>query len=164
MRSAKALALQEQLEAKRNAASSAVSALRASRHALLAALTERRVAYNAAGLAASEVAVGSAESKDKVAAIIAAIPIVESVVASMRTILSKVFEFEPRYTREAGIGYGMALYAQSWEAADLPIAIGQLRQVADTIDASLENWQQRLSSLVRAKDRVAGARPEAEST
>lgn len=140
----------------------AVHKLQGSRNKLLGKLTERREAYNAAGLAAAEVSSGPDASKHKVAAIISAIPIVEAVVAAIRNIVDKTTNAAPTYTREAALGYGIARYHQTEESLELPIAIGQLLYIQRMWGMSLANWKQRLDTLLAAKDRIAGPRPQSQ--
>ena len=122
-------------------------------------MTARRKAYNTAGKSAGDVAVGSRNSQQKIAAMIAAIPIVENAVAALQNIGNKTKNARPRYSPEAGLGYGIALYHKEKAAFNLPVAVGVLEWCNAFFGETYQDWSERLKSLRDLKEQIAGTRP-----
>lgn len=157
---AKAGQLQLHLEAAKADTFAKIAHMRAARSALHTALTNRRKSYLVAGKAAGQAAVGPKASQDKVAGIIAAIPLVEQAVASLRNLVDKSLYSESTYSRSAGIGYGIALHHQFPEASALAPAIGTLGYIHAQYAEKLYDWSQRLTALLSAKEQIAGTHSE----
>jgi hypothetical protein len=162
MKTAKGKQLQANLEAAKASSRGAVHDLAGKRDSLLSALTARRLAYNTAGDASGHAATGNDASKKKVAGLVAAIPIVENVVAALRNISSKTAFARPEWDEKSGLGYGIALYHQNWEAIDLPTAIGMLEWCNLYFGFTGEDWQDRLTMLLKTKEQLQGTTPGGE--
>jgi hypothetical protein len=159
MKTAKAAELQAKLEAAKAGMAASIDALAGQKKLLAAKLMARRQAYSAAGVAAGGAATGSSQSQQKIAGIVAAIPIVESVIASLRNITAKTSKVRPPYSPEAGLGYGIAISHQNSAAFDLPNAIGVLEYSNTWFGTVQGEWQERLKSLNATKERIGGTRP-----
>jgi hypothetical protein len=122
------------------------------------AITQRRLAYNDLGVAAGREAPCPERSRRKIAAIVAAIPLVELVVGRARALAGDDV-CAPEYDQAAGRGLGLALYH------DVPVgraflrACGELSFTRDYFGIVAGEWQQRLFALRQVKDRIGGRRP-----
>ncbi len=163
MHDSRARELQERLEGAKVGARGQINTLSAAMHALRKSLASRRAVYNEAGTAAGAAAGRGGQSNNRVAAMLAAIPLVETVVARMRSIYSRVKDAPPAYTREAGIGYGIALYHQSWAAWDLPSALGLIQNLQLYFGWGLADWEASLGQLQSVQERLGGPRPAGNS-
>ena len=159
MKTEKGKQLQADLNAAKAGLRAALESLAGEKSALASAMTARRQAYNAAGVAAGAAAGGSTSSQQKVAGIIAAIPIVETAVAALRNITDKTMKVRPPYTEKAGLGYGIAVSHKFSQALNLPNAIGILEYCNLWFGSVQADWTERLNSLMAAKERIAGTRP-----
>lgn len=122
------------------------------------AMTQRRLAYNDLGLAAGRQVSGPQRSRRKIAAILAAIPLVELVVGRARALAGDDVR-TPEYDQAAGRGLGMALYHDVPVARAFLRACGELTYTRDYFGIVEGEWQQRLFALRQVKDRIGGRRP-----
>lgn len=163
MHDKKAEAAQARLEGAKKKALKAVHELSATKHTLREKLGARRDAYNAAGTAAGAAAGTKHQPNDRIAAMIAAIPLVEMMVARLRTIKGKADAAVPAYSSDAGIGFGIALHHQNWAAWDLPRALGLISQLQFEFAWTLADWESNLASLKGVMEQIGGARPGGDS-
>ncbi len=159
MKTTKVDQLHARLQESKAEMSAAIALVEAAIAELRTGLSTRRDAYDDAAIEAGQVASGDSISKAKSAGFIAAIPIVEYVVAKLNIIVDKTANPRPPYTPAAGVGYGIALYHQKWEAINLPTAIGALEFCHTTFSESANAWGIRLQQLLAAKARMSGERP-----
>ena len=126
---------------------------------VLIALSERRSAYSGLGASVgSHVPAEQESSRGKLAAIPAALPIVEMVVAKAGAIREAAAI--PRYDEGAGRGLGMA------QRHNHPAGASFLEAARDVISSAHygtkeeETWRRRRDQLFVATDRMVGPRPE----
>ncbi len=139
------------------AVAAAVTKFSAARSRLEAARTSRVQAYDDAGAAVYRAA-GGGQSGRQVEAIVASIPRVETIVAQLANIKTTLGNgsTDPPYNREAGIGFAMALYAQTWEAYDLPKYVDWLFKVRWLYAEKLNTWLEKLNNLNQIKSKLEG--------
>ncbi len=159
MKNKKADELQARLGKSKQAMSVAIALVEAAIAELRVGLSTRRDAYDDAAIEAGQVASGDSTSKAKIAGFIAAIPIVEHVVGKLNIIVDRTANPRPPYSAAAGVGYGIALYHQKWEAINLPNAIGSLEFCHMIFSELANDWGIRLQQLLAAKTRMSGERP-----
>jgi hypothetical protein len=91
--------------------------------------------------------------------LVAAIPAVEYVIGTLRTLVEKSANANPAYTQEAGVGFGMAQWHRMPEADAFVKTIGTLEYCHMYFGVTLGDWQPRLASLIAVKNRLGGERP-----
>lgn len=165
MHDSKANALREKLQSEKVNWQGKIDDFSGATHTMREKLAARRAAYNEAGIAAGTAAGSNGKSNDRIAAMIAAIPIAEMVVGRLHAINSKLNAKDvwPAYSREGGIGYGIALYHKNSAAWNLPIALGLIQSAQIGFAMYLDSWEDGLSHLQQVKERIGGARPGGNS-
>lgn len=123
----------------------AYEAFKSARAGLRAALTERREAYDQLAWAAGRQSRGSLDTKRRIRAAIAAIPIVEIMVSTLGNGLESMTI--PQYTRQSGIGYGIAGYHRLPHVAQFEAHLGQLYSYITQFMFEKADWDTRLTSL-----------------
>jgi Domain of unknown function (DUF4157) len=149
--------LQERLHAAKNAVSKALSEVQTAKTGLLRTLTARRESYNALGIAAGSEIDCPTDSRHKISGMLAAIPIVETVVSRARNIAEK--SVAPNYNTNAGKGFAMAQYARHPKVSVFLTALGQVAHSKYRFAAVANDWEHRLRQLQDVKRKITGARP-----
>jgi len=158
---AKKTAQTKRLQANYNAAVAGVQEatfkFEAAQSRLKGQLVARVRAYDKAGEAARQ-AGGGGPGGRQIEAIISAIPRVETMVAKLTLVLETLGKNsdDPVYTEASGIGYGMALYDQKWEAFDFPNVLSWLWKCRWMYGEQLQLWQGRLDNLHQVKTKLEG--------
>jgi hypothetical protein len=147
VRSAKIKVLQGQLAAAKSAAAAAVEELVARKLDLQAAQLGRRDSYGE---------VGAKTEDQNLGASLAAIPIVETVVARAKNISDATLNVRPPCSENAALGYGIALQHRQEEAMLLPIVIGELEGAHAQFGSIWSDWNLRLKSLMTLKEEILG--------
>lgn len=150
MRNAKVAMLQEQLAAAQLAVSAAIEELTARRFEVQAAYLARRESYDD---------VGTKTQNPRLASLLAAIPVVEAVVARARIIVERTANVRPECTEQAALGYGIALQHKKEEAMMLPLVLGMLEGTHSHFQVLCDRWSTRLKSLLAIKEQLSGMEP-----
>jgi hypothetical protein len=108
------------------------------------------------GVGADGVTRGPEGSKHKSAGILAAIPIVEIVIARARSLSQRK---APAYSEDAGRGLGIASYHGYREASSFLRAAGELNYCNVYFGIVAGDWEERRQALLAVKDRIGGPRP-----
>lgn len=129
------------------------------------ALADRVSAYDATAGQVGRLAGGGIAGR-RVEGLIAAIPRVEAVVSRLDTIVHALGNGsgDPRYTKESGIGFHMAIYAGHWEAMEFISALSGLRQWRVEFQDKRDLWQRRRQALLHTKTRIVGRRAGADES
>lgn len=133
-------------------------ALQEARNAVARPLIERRAAYNALAQIAAQESGGSPESRARISSAIAAIPLIEVVISrldAMRSVLHSAVTMP--YSRESGIGYGMAEYHGHADAlSNFMYALGVIHGLNSQFTGMQQFWQQRLGATRAIVTRLSG--------
>ena len=108
-------------------------------------LSDRRAAYLRLAQGSAGAGGGSEADRDRLSALIAAIPLVEAAIGAARTVSARISE--PAYTRQAGRGFGMALYHGDPRAWIFLRHLAMLRGYGREFTGEAERWTQRRASL-----------------
>lgn len=150
-------ALHAKLQAAQHTVLAMISSIEAHRSGLYQALTLRRQAYNALGFAASTHTPCPEQSRRRISAILAAIPLAEYVAGRARAIT--LISTPPPYTGEAGRGYAMAVKRKEVKLPVFLRAWGEIRHIGMFYSADAAKWETRLSQLNAVKTQIGGRRP-----
>ncbi len=134
----------------------AYSQFASSRDALRAALTTRREAYDQLGQAAARHSGTHGETSNRIRGAIAAIPIVETLVATLHNGLDA--SNPPTYSSASGRGYGIAVYHSLPHVAQFQLRYGQLLGYHVMFAFEYIDWNARLSSLRQVMQTLRGNR------
>lgn len=126
-----------------------------------AALTDHRAAYNQLGMAAGSEIQCPEGSQHRISAMLAAIPLVEVVVARARAVRNAAAM--PAYTKESGIGLGMAEYHREPNAPAFKTAVSEMHWARDKFAAEATKWEERLAKLMEVKTAIIGESPGSAS-
>ncbi len=136
-------------------------AIDAAREAVLAELGQRKAVYEVAGTASAQASGGSRATQAKVRALIAALPIVESMTGLIKGMVASTAH-QPTYDATAGIGLHMAAHAGRPQAANFVTTLGHLAFIHGRFQALDTEWSSRLRSLQQIRDQLGGVRPEGD--
>lgn len=125
--------------------------------AMRAKLTVRRVAYNKLGTTAAAELKAPKASRDRVAGMLAAIPVAEFVAARCAAIASQ--SDGPTYSEDAGRGFRMATSARLPEAAAFVDTVNELAFCKHYYGALERQWDRRVAQLHEIRRRIVGTRP-----
>ena len=126
---------------------------------LRSTLSSRRAAYNKSAQSDAASAGPDSAGQKKVAAIIAAIPLVEHVIGRLLGVAAVGRDVRPAYTSEAGRGYNMALQRGMEQAMELPIAIGEMEHCHVAAAEQVDVWRARLQQLNQIRNKIEGVHP-----
>lgn len=157
MRLTKDKQLRDEHAASQMAIKESMKRLDAAKKMLRLAIGARRNAFAVAGREAAREARGPKRSKDKIAAIIAAIPRVEVVVARAKAIARRAVS--PAPTEFARRGLGMATHHNIDRVGAFLRVCGELNNTRLHFGLIASEWQTRLDALNRVKTQIEGRRP-----
>lgn len=122
--------------------------LNSARFAVVDVLIRRRSAYSQLATSAARRSGGSTSTQDRIAGMVAAIPIVEVVVARSSSVLSAAERgLNVSYSNSSGIGFSMARYAGYSQADSFVNHLAMLRGLQIEMTITHNFWRERLSSL-----------------
>ena len=117
--------------------------------------------YEAAGIASAQAAGGSSATQAKIGALVAALPVVESMTGLIKGMVGKTAH-QPTYDATAGMGLQMAAHAGRPQATNFVTALGQMSFIHGRFKALDAEWGQRLRALQVTRTQLGGARPETD--
>ncbi len=124
---------------------------------LLETLSARRDAYNDLGTTAAAEIDCPGDSGKTISGMMAAIPLVELVIARARSI--RIAAATPAYSKASGVGLGIARYHQEPNVDHFLRCVGELRWARGTFEKEEQRWQKRLTQLLAVKEQIIGSRP-----
>jgi hypothetical protein len=110
-----------------------------------ARLARRRAEYLDLAQSAGRAGGGSNSERDRLSAMIAAIPLVDAAVAAAGAVSAKIVE--PEYTREAGSGFGIARYHGFASTGLFVQHLGVLQGYKIEFETETARWVRRRASL-----------------
>ncbi|MBA3501294.1 MAG: hypothetical protein H0T65_13030, partial [Deltaproteobacteria bacterium] len=157
MKTARGKALSSMVEAKKSGLRRSIIDVEQSKERILQVNAERRHDYTKLGDAAASELDGNGESKQKLSAMLAAIPLVEMVTSRARAIVAK--SQLPPYSEAAGHGLWLATTQGEQRVPAFLRAVGEIEGTRDIYMRVAMKWSNRLEQLKGLKQAVIGPRP-----